>query len=93
MKSREGRVNPRGDMISQHGADKFLGRMGEMWGQFGESTVCRREDGDFAIIRIIIFGGPVEEVNKGFILVDDLGEGGGVFAGGEELIDGFVARV
>lgn len=93
MKSREGRVNPRSDMISQHGADKFLGRMGEMWGQFGESTVCRREDGDFSIIRIIIFGGPVEEVNKGFILVDDFGEGGGVFAGGEELIDGFVAGV
>ena len=79
-------------MISQHGADIFLGRMGEMRGQFGESTVCRREDGDFAIIRII-FGGPVEEVNKGFILVDDLGEGGGVFAGGEELIDGFIAGV
>lgn len=92
MKSREGRVNPRGDMISQHGADKFLGRVGEMRRQFGESTVRRREDGDFAIIRIIL-GGPVEEVNKGFILVDDLGEGGGVFAGGEELVDGFIVGV
>ena len=92
MKSREGRVNPRGDMISQHGADKFLRRMGEMRRQFSESTVSRRKDCDFANIGII-FGGLVEEVNKRFILVDDLGEGGGVFAGGEELVDGFIVGV
>lgn len=76
-------------MISQRRTESLLRRLGKMLGQLGEGVVRRREEREVGMVRISV----VEQLDQRVVLVDDLGQTCGVFAGGEEMVDGFVGGV
>lgn len=80
-------VEAREDVVGQEGADVRGRWFGVVMGDVGKGLVRGDEEG------VVLGGGGVEEFDDFVVVVDEGGEAGGVRAGFEDLVDGFVRVV
>lgn len=80
-------VEAREDVVGQEGADVRGRWFGVAMGDVGKGLVRGDEEG------VVLGGGGVEEFDDFVVVVDEGGEAGGVRAGFEDLVDGFVRVV
>lgn len=75
------------DVVGEEGEDVGGGWFGVVVGDVGEGVVQGDEEG------VVLGGGGVEELYDFVVVVDEGGEAGGVRAGFEDLVNGFVGVV
>lgn len=80
-------VEAREDVVGQEGTDVRGRWFGVVMGDVGKGLVRGDEEG------VVLGGGGVEEFDDFVVAVDEGGEAGGVRAGFEDLVDGFVRVV